>query len=104
MNIVPLPLPWLELAIGVALVGALWVSRFRDPLSAWRWGLAFAGASFACTLVACAGFYLCESIAGARADLHWTFQGELLGRRFLGVDELNAPLLPLVGLLHFLTA
>ena len=45
MNVVPSPLPWLELSVLVALAGALCVSRLRNPLSAWRWGLAFTGAA-----------------------------------------------------------
>ncbi len=101
MNVMPLPLPWLEVAIAVALAGALCVSRLRDPLRAWRWGLAFAGAAFGCTVLACLGFYLARH---AGVDARWGFQTDLFGRAFLGVDELNAPLLPLVGLLHFLTA
>jgi NADH-quinone oxidoreductase subunit M len=101
MNVTPLPLPWLEGAIAVALAGALCVGPIRDPGRAWRWGLAFTGAAFSCTLLACLGFYLCRREG---LDTAWGFQTELFGRPLLGVDELNAPLLPVVGLLHFLTA
>jgi NADH-quinone oxidoreductase subunit M len=98
---VPLPLPWLELAIAVALAGAVCVSRLRDPLTAWRWGLAFTGAVLGCAALACWGYYLCrlEGVEGG-----WSFEGRLFGRAWLAVDELSAPLLPLVALLHFLTA
>src|SRR5262249_48127682 len=91
---------WLEASIAVALAGALCVSRLRDPLRAWRWGLVFTGATFGCTLLACLGFYLCTA---GEVDAGGSLQADLFGRRFLGVDELNAPLLPMVGLLHFLT-
>jgi NADH-quinone oxidoreductase subunit M len=101
MNVTPLPLPWLELAILIALLGSLCVGPMRDPIRAWRWGLVFTGASFACTVLACLGFYLCRLYG---LDDRWGLQAELFGRRILGVDELNAPLLPVVGLLHFLTA
>src|SRR5262249_35813509 len=37
-------------------------------------------------------------------DDRWSFEGHLFGGQLLRIDELNAPLLPVVGLLHFLTA
>src|SRR5262245_38541831 len=101
MNVVPLPLPWAELAILVALAGALCVSRVRDPLRAYRLGLAFTAAAFGCTLLACLGYYLCRQ-EGLDGD--WSLQRHFLGGQVLDIDELNAPLLPMVGLLHFLTA
>jgi NADH-quinone oxidoreductase subunit M len=101
MNLTPLPLPWLELAVAVALLGALCVSPMRDPLRAWRWGLAFTAATLACTVLACLGYYLCRA-NGVQAD--GGVHADLLGRELLRVDELNAPLLPLGALLHFLTA
>lgn len=101
MNLLPLPLVWLEVAVIVALAGALVVSRQRDPLRAYRWGLAFTGATLACALVACGGFYLCRLV---EAEAPWSLQTHLFGEQWLGIDELNAPLLPAVALLHFLTA
>jgi NADH-quinone oxidoreductase subunit M len=101
MNLTPLPLPWLEVAIAISLAGALCASRLRDPIRAYRCGLAFTGAALACTLLACVGFYICR-LNGLAAD--WSFQNEWFGRRFLDIDELNAPLLPVVALLQFLTA
>jgi NADH-quinone oxidoreductase subunit M len=107
MNVMPIPLPWLELSILVALLGAVCVSQMRDPLRAWLWGLVFMGASLGCTLLACLGFYLCRlSGLGDLGDLDpgWSLQLCLFGRQFLAIDELNAPLLPAVSLVHFLTA
>jgi NADH-quinone oxidoreductase subunit M len=101
MNLMPLPLPWLELAIAVALLGALCVSPIRDPFRAWRWGLAFTAATLACTVLACLEYYLCRA-NGVQAD--GGVHADLLGRELLRVDELNAPLLPMGALLHFLTA
>src|SRR5262245_38694625 len=97
----PLPLPWLELAIMVALVGALFVSRLRDPIRAWRWGLMFTGGVLLCAALSCLGLYLCR-LKGVEGG--WSFESHLFGREQLSVDELSAPLLPLVALLHFLTA
>jgi len=98
-----LSLPWLEIALLTAVAGALCVSPLRDPFRAWRWGLAFTGAALACTLLACLGFYL-GAIGGADSlSVNVSVNGAIAGP-LLRIDELNAPLLPLVALLHFLTA
>ncbi|HEY7312245.1 MAG TPA: proton-conducting transporter membrane subunit [Gemmataceae bacterium] len=101
MSVLAQPVLWLELAILAALLGALCVGRLRDPLRAWLWGLAFTAAALACAMLACLGYYLSranglEADGGAHTDL--------LGRQLLHIDELNAPLLPMAALLHFLTA
>ena len=101
MNVSPLPIPWLEAAIVIALGGALCVSRLRDPLRAWRLGVGLMGVVFACALLACAGFYL---VGANEAAVGEGWEASLFGRKLLGVDELNAPLLPVVALVHFLTA
>jgi NADH-quinone oxidoreductase subunit M len=97
----PLPIPWLEAAILVALAGALSISRLHNLNRAWRWGVAFTGAVFACTLLASLGFYL---EGPAEPESGWSLQQYVLGRPYLGLDNLNAPLVPAVALLHFLTA
>jgi NADH-quinone oxidoreductase subunit M len=76
--------------------GALCVSRFRDPDTAYRWCLGFTGATLACAVLAALAY-----AQGAPAE--WGVLPRQLGRPF-AVDELSAPLLPLVALLHFLTA
>ncbi|MHB1422497.1 MAG: proton-conducting transporter transmembrane domain-containing protein [Gemmataceae bacterium] len=93
-----LSLPWLELALAIALAGALGVSRLRNPNRAFRWGLILTGAVFFCTFVAWLGSYL-----GTKPDPSWSLQYLLFGRQFLEIDELSAPLIPVVALLHFLT-
>ena len=50
MNI--LQIAWLDYALLTALMGSLWVSRQREPVRAFGWGLAFTGASLACTVLA----------------------------------------------------
>jgi NADH-quinone oxidoreductase subunit M len=97
----PLHLPWLELSIAVAIVGSAIVSRFRDPNRAYHWGLACIGVSFVCTLWAWLVYYLgvpAEDVA------KYSVQSRLLGARIFEFDELSAPLVPTVALLHFLTA
>ena len=62
MSVLAQPVLWLELAILAALLGALCVGPLRDPLRAWRWGLAFTAAALACAvLVSCQ-----SSIDGSR--------------------------------------
>ncbi|HEY2252895.1 MAG TPA: proton-conducting transporter membrane subunit [Planctomycetaceae bacterium] len=99
MNI--LQFPWLEWAIGVAVVGSAAVAQIREPNRAYRWGLAFTGVSLACALLACLAFYLgtpTEAIA------LYSLQPRLFGRQIFQLDELSAPLVPAVTLLHFLMA
>jgi len=90
--------PWLELSIVVPLVGSIFVSRFSDPLQAFHRGLAFTGAAFACACLTCLGFYLNGPIET------WSAQPYLFGWMIFKVDDLSAPLVAVVGLLHFLTA
>jgi NADH-quinone oxidoreductase subunit M len=96
-----LHLPWLELAIAVALIGFPSVSLLRDPDRAYRWGLAFTGLSFACSVLAWLAFHL-----GVPPELgeSWSVQPALFGRQLFRLDQLNAPLVPVVALLHFLIA
>jgi NADH-quinone oxidoreductase subunit M len=91
--------PWLEVGIALSLLGALWVSRFREPARAFGWGLAFTGGTLACALLAWIGFAL-DGVSAAE----WSVQPTLFGRKLLAVDQLTAPLVALVALLHFLTA
>jgi NADH-quinone oxidoreductase subunit M len=95
-----LNVPWLELSVAVALVGSVWVSRFRGPARAFAWGLAFTAATLASALLAALAFYFGPPSAGEG----WSAQPHLFGRQLLGLDELSAPLVVLVALLHFLTA
>jgi NADH-quinone oxidoreductase subunit M len=96
-----LHLPWLELSIATTLLGSACVSRMRDPDRASLWGRSFTGFAFACTFLAWLAFYLRipPELVG-----RWSVQPYLFGRTVLGLDGLNAPLVPLVALLHFLTA
>ncbi|MBN9120504.1 MAG: oxidoreductase [Planctomycetes bacterium] len=63
---------------------------------AYRWCLGFTGATLACTVLATFAF-------SAGAAPAWGPLPRAVGAAF-AVDELSAPLLPLVALLHFLTA
>src|SRR5438132_4329112 len=93
-------LPWLEFAIAAPLVGAAAVSRLRDPLRAFHWGLVFTGMALACAVLA----WLGHAFDAVPADETWSVQPYLFGRQVFALDELSAPLVPLIALLHFLTA
>jgi NADH-quinone oxidoreductase subunit M len=92
-------LPWLELSFAVPLLGAAVVGAAREYLTASRWCLWFAGATLGCALLACAAFYT----GHLPADPAWGLR-DWTGRRVFAMDELSAPLLPLVALLHLLVA
>jgi NADH-quinone oxidoreductase subunit M len=97
-----LHLPWLELAIAIAAIGSPAVSLLRDPARAFRWGLTLTGMSFGCALLAWLVFS-----QGIPPELtrRYSAQPYLFGRQQLfGMDELSAPLIPAVALLHFLMA
>ena len=93
--------PWLELSVGVPLVGGLCVGWVRNPVAALRWCLAFAGATLGCTLLVLVGQVSGQSPTGASP---WDVLPGVFGARLLEVDVLSAPLLPVVALLHLLTA
>jgi NADH-quinone oxidoreductase subunit M len=99
MNLLHLPL--LELAIAITLLGSPCVNRVRNPERAYRWGVAVIGASFGCTVLAWLAFYV-----GTPPELlaRYSIQPALFGRQIFALDELNAPILPTVALLHLLTA
>ncbi len=91
--------PWLELAVVVPLVGSVWVSRFRQPVRAFAWGLGFSSITFVYALLA----WLTFSFEGPVRE-SWSAQPYLFGRVLFALDGFSAPLVVLVALLHFLTA
>lgn len=91
--------PWVELAIGVAAAGSACIARIREPNRAYRWGLVFTGLSLVCSILAWLEFSLRISTL---SDPGW--QSRLFGRRVFELDQLNAPLVPMIALFHFLTA
>jgi NADH-quinone oxidoreductase subunit M len=96
-----LDLPWLEIAILLAVLGAVVVSRIRDPQRAAWLGTAFTGTVLLCTVLAWAAF-----ATGETPDLEvaWSGQTYLWGRELFRMDDLSGPLVVVVALLHFLTA
>ena len=99
MNLLHLPL--LELAIAITLLGSPCVSGVRNPERAYRWSVAIIGASFGCTVLAWLAFYVGTPLASLA---RYSIQPALFGWQIFALDELNAPILPTVALLHLLTA
>ena len=95
-----LHLPWLEGSILCSLIGALCVSRAIDPHRARNWCLGFSGLVLLCTIGTWLDF---EQMQAVQADDAWHLLSRLVGREILVIDQLSAPLLPLVALLYFLT-
>ncbi|MFO0956433.1 MAG: proton-conducting transporter membrane subunit [Isosphaeraceae bacterium] len=92
-----LQFPWLETAIGLSAAGSLAVGLVRNPVRAARLGMAITGVVFACTFLAWLGFHLGVPVEGGLAA-RWP------GPSVFGLDDLSAPLVPAVALLHFLTS
>ena len=83
------------------MIGAPFVSRLREPHRAYRWGVGFTGASFVCAFLAWLGFYIGTPTAISQ---RWSIQPALFGRQIFSLDELNAPLVPAIALLHPMAA
>ncbi|MAT15237.1 MAG: oxidoreductase [Planctomyces sp.] len=93
-------LPWLEISILLPLLGAVWLSTFRNPERARRLSIAFAALTFVCTVGEWIDFV---SLKTYEAHDHWDIVARLFHKNIFVVDELSAPLLPLGALLYFMT-
>ena len=81
--------PWLELTLLFPILGAIVVSFIRTPALAARW---------------CVGFVLVTLVGSTTAAFSYTRSGgaELRSGTF-AIDDLSAPMLPVLTLLHLLT-
>jgi NADH-quinone oxidoreductase subunit M len=95
-----LHLPWLELAVALPLVGALFAARTRDADVARKYSLLFSAMALALANGAWLDFNLSNVTA---AGDRWNFFLRVWGVEGFTVDAASAPLLPLVSLLCFLT-
>ncbi len=91
--------PWLELALAAPAAGAILAWRSRDPRAGWQIGFTLSGAALVCSILAYIGHRTGAAPGGVTSHdvIH-----RLIGGRIIGLDELNAPLLPFVALLHLL--
>ncbi len=98
---IELHLPWIELAILVPFVGALWVSRLKDAESSQIHAVWFFSIT---TLLATGAWIDFGTLHIMEAHDHWDLIAKLFGGNPLVIDELSAPLLPLTALMHLLVA
>lgn len=96
-----LHLPWIEIAILLPLLGAAWVSRFRDPLVALGHTLVVSTLALLASAAEVHDFY---SLHAFQAQDAWHLMTRLIGRELFAIDELSAPLLPMTALIYLLTA
>ncbi|MBI2824004.1 MAG: oxidoreductase [Planctomycetia bacterium] len=91
--------PWLEGAILVPLLAAVWVRLLRNPDMAWWHSMIACGLTLGCSVGSWAQFAARDGVEADRA----TLAARLVGDGVLEVDTLSAPLLPLSALLYALT-
>lgn len=97
--------PFIEAAVLVSLGGAALVGRVRDTVRAHRCAIAVSVLTLLCTLGAWQDFALVHAGASHPSVAHdrWDLLSKAFGAPPLVVDELTAPLLPMIALLHALT-
>lgn len=95
-----LHLPWLELGVLAPLLGAFGAALLSDSKAGRRAGL-WAGA--VALLATSAAWWDLAIVHVFEAHDRWDLMRYLFGRDLLVIDELSAPLLPLVALLYLLT-
>lgn len=95
-----LHLPWLEVAVLLPAVGAIFAARTKDFADSRRIGLIVSAASLAAALGA---WFDLGYVRAFEARDRWSFIGQFLGIDLFVVDELSAPLLALGALQHYLT-
>lgn len=94
--------PGLEFAVVLPLLGAIFVSLLRDPLRARQASMIITGTTLICSLATWIDFaYLGDKIKFASDP--FDLVKLVTGHELFDIDNLSAPLLPLVSLLYFLT-
>lgn len=98
---IELHVPWLELAIILPAIGAIVLGRVRDSSIAWKVAIAFQLATLGLATGAWLDFGTLHTF---EAHDRWSLFTTFFGYELLVIDELSAPLLPLVALLHLMTS
>lgn len=95
-----LHLPWLEMAVLIPLLGAVWIGRVRDADVLRKLSVLITGVTLFCTIGAVLDFtYAGVTQAGDRFQI----LSRTFGREVFALDELSAPLLPMAALVYCLT-
>ncbi len=95
-----LHMPWLELSITIPLLGSVCMALLRNRELARRMCLLICLLTMVCALGEWIDFV---SLKTFEAHDHWDFVELVLHSDIFVVDELSAPLLPLVALLYLMT-
>jgi NADH-quinone oxidoreductase subunit M len=94
-------MPWLELAIFVPLLGALWTMLAPTVEEAQRRTLIASAVALGCA----AGAWLDFDWIGAESDHdRWSLAAWALGFEPFAIDRISAPLFPIAALVYFVTA
>src|SRR5947208_143245 len=93
-------LPWLELSVLLPLLGAPFVFQMRNANHARAWSVVVTVVTFLSTVGAWLDFHYMHV---NEADDLWHLMTRVFGRELFTIDQLSAPLLPMVGLLFSLT-
>ncbi len=92
--------PWLELAILLPLLAAVWMVFIRDPERARTRAIAICGITLVLTLGEWLDFHFLHTF---EAHDHWDVIEMIFNQDIFVIDELSAPLLPLAALIYLMT-
>lgn len=95
-----LHLPWLELAVILPAIGALWLASSRNQGMTRKAALVFCFLTFVLTIGEWLDF---SSLHTFEAHDHWDLVHQITSLDILVVDELSAPLLPLTALVFVMS-
>lgn len=93
--------PWLEASILTPLFGALVLSRMEDKYQSRKWCVYLTGVTFVLAVGAWQDFYLTGTPDAGDA---FHLMTRLIGIELFTIDQISAPLLPLMALMFFLTS
>ncbi|MBL4886361.1 MAG: oxidoreductase, partial [Planctomycetaceae bacterium] len=94
-----LHLPWLELSVLIPLVGAIYIGLKKNQAAAYTQCVVLCGLTFLFALGEWIDFMTLHLF---EAHDHWDVLESIFHRDIFVIDELNAPLLPLVSLLYLM--
>ena len=92
-------IPWLELALVAPIFGAALAWNCRDSRAGWRIAFSFSSVVLICSVLAWTGHWSGVAPGGVTPN---DVVYRIVGGRIVGLDDINAPLVPFVALLHLL--
>ena len=95
-----LHLPWMEMSVLIPIIAAIWTSFCGQSERCRTQSLVFSGLTLLSTIGAWRDFILMKSF---EAHDGWDLYANTFHHNLFVIDELSAPLLPLMALFYFLT-